>query len=175
MEKDTSLEQVFKNFAGGHAEMDNRQFSKVAKDCGLIDKKLTMGEVDLIFTKVKGNPSIRKIKYPQFEQAISMFATKKGVKYEDVMGAIVKHGGPHYAGTKADFVKFHDDKKTYTGTHAQGGPSVVWWRWFYKNPIWDFTTLTLKLTLTEFMIFLFYYTASKEWNWAFSLVFLYKL
>ena len=28
-------------------------------------------------------------------------------------------------GTKADAVKFHDDKNLYTGVYAQGGPSTV--------------------------------------------------
>lgn len=34
-------------------------------------------------------------------------------------------GGPTFAGTKADNVKFHDDKSLYTGVHAKGGPSHV--------------------------------------------------
>jgi len=34
-------------------------------------------------------------------------------------------GGPVFAGTKADKVKFHDDKSLYTGVYAQGGPTTV--------------------------------------------------
>ncbi len=30
--------------------------------------------------------------------------------------------GPVLKGTKADYVKFHDDKTTYTGVYAKGGP-----------------------------------------------------
>lgn len=30
-----------------------------------------------------------------------------------------------FAGTKADYVKFHDDKSQYTGVYANGGPSNV--------------------------------------------------
>lgn len=34
-------------------------------------------------------------------------------------------GGPVFTGTKADAVKYHDDKSLYTGVYAQGGPSTV--------------------------------------------------
>ena len=40
-------------------------------------------------------------------------------------GAIAAAGGPQFAGTKADNVKFHDDKSQYTGVYAQGGPTNV--------------------------------------------------
>merc|ERR1711959_601052 len=30
-------------------------------------------------------------------------------------------GGPDYEGTKAEAVRFHDDKHSYTGSHAQNG------------------------------------------------------
>ena len=29
---------------------------------------------------------------------------------------------PQFKGTKAEYVKFHDDKSTYTGVYAKGGP-----------------------------------------------------
>lgn len=33
--------------------------------------------------------------------------------------------GPILYGTKADNVRFHDDKSTYTGVHKMGGPTTV--------------------------------------------------
>ena len=33
--------------------------------------------------------------------------------------------GPAYAGTKAEYNKFHDDKSLYTGVYANGGPTNV--------------------------------------------------
>jgi len=33
--------------------MEGKTFAKVAKDCGLLDKKLTATDIDLIFAKVK--------------------------------------------------------------------------------------------------------------------------
>ena len=44
---------------------------------------------------------------------------------DDVKGAVASHGGPTFAGTKADNVKFHDDKSLYTGVYSQGGPTNV--------------------------------------------------
>jgi len=42
-----------------------------------------------------------------------------------LVARIVASGGPTSSGTKADKVKFHDDKSTYTGVYKQGGPSTV--------------------------------------------------
>ena len=125
MEKIETLEQVFLNFTAGGVEMDNRQFAKMAKDTTIIDKKLTATAIDLIFNKVKGNPSVRKINYTQFLEAIPLFTAKKGCKDEDVIKIMLNNGTPVYGGTKAGFVKFHDDKSTYTGVHTKGGPTTV--------------------------------------------------
>jgi hypothetical protein len=41
--------------------------------------------------------------------------------------ALAGAGGPRFAAgvTDAPFVKFHDDKATFTGVHARGGPTCV--------------------------------------------------
>jgi hypothetical protein len=54
-----------------------------------------------------------------------MLADKKGASVEDLTNTVLSHGGPAFAGTKADAVKFHDDKNLYTGVHSQGGPTTV--------------------------------------------------
>ena len=51
--------------------------------------------------------------------------SKKGETKEDLEQLITQHGGPAFSGTKADKVKFHDDKSLYTGVYAQGGPTNV--------------------------------------------------
>jgi hypothetical protein len=48
-----NLEQVFNTYNGKEKTMEGKTFAKVAKDCGLIDKKFTATDVDLIFAKVK--------------------------------------------------------------------------------------------------------------------------
>ena len=41
-----------------------------------------------------------------------------------VSDKITETGGPHFSGTKADAVKFHDDKSQYTGMYAHHGEHV---------------------------------------------------
>ena len=121
----SGIQAIFKSFASGHSEMDGRQFAKMMKDVNLVDKKkFTATDVDLTFAKVK-DKSQRKITYKQFLAALDIIAKKKGESCEDVVHTIETAKGPKYNGTKADFVKFHDDKSLYTGVYANGGPTNV--------------------------------------------------
>ena len=38
---------------------------------------------------------------------------------------IIAVGGPVFHATQAEAVRFHDDKSSYTGVYAQGGPTNV--------------------------------------------------
>jgi hypothetical protein len=38
---------------------------------------------------------------------------------------MLAQGGPVFTGTKADAVKYHDDKSLYTGVYTNGGPTTV--------------------------------------------------
>mmetsp|Transcript_59050 Transcript_59050/g.127745 ORF Transcript_59050/g.127745 Transcript_59050/m.127745 type:complete len:412 (-) Transcript_59050:68-1303(-) len=119
------IEDVFLAFCGsGHSDMDGKCFAKLCKDCGLLDRKCTPTDVDLIFAKVvaKGH---RRIVFAEFEMALHKVAEKKGVDFQDIEDKVVCGGGPVLHGTKADAVRFHDDKSTYTGTHVNGGPDHV--------------------------------------------------
>ena len=124
MQETATLEQVFKSFTGGKSEMSNKEFLKINKDCGLLDKKYTSTDVDINFSKIKGKTS-KVINFTQLEDGLKLAATKKGLDYSTLVSQICKTGGPSYQGTKADFVKFHDDKSLYTGVYAKGGPSTV--------------------------------------------------
>ena len=48
-----SLEAIFKSFANGKNDMESKQFSKLVKECKLIDKKFTNNDGDIVFAKVK--------------------------------------------------------------------------------------------------------------------------
>ena len=61
--------------------MDGKVFAKVAKDCKILDKKLTNTDVDLIFAKVK-DKSARKITLAQFKEGVKLFAEKKKISVE---------------------------------------------------------------------------------------------
>lgn len=117
-----TLEEAYKNFSAPNATMDNRQFAKMAKDVKLIDKKLDKTNVDLIFSK---HAKARALTFEQFKAACADMAAKKKITPEAVESIIMKVGGPVYTGTKAEKVKLHDDKSTYTGVYAAGGPTNV--------------------------------------------------
>jgi hypothetical protein len=53
MESDSHLKKIFDSFNGAQKTMEGKSFVKLAKDCKLIDKKLTSTDIDLIFAKVK--------------------------------------------------------------------------------------------------------------------------
>eukprot|EP00878_Enallax_costatus_P042970 GHUV01050504.1.p2 GENE.GHUV01050504.1~~GHUV01050504.1.p2 ORF type:complete len:123 (+),score=51.24 GHUV01050504.1:618-986(+) len=90
-------------------EMESKNFVKLAKDCKLMSKSFTTTDCDLIFTKVKAKGA-RKITWPDFLKALDQVAAKKGTSVEAVADEIIKSGGPQDSGTKAEAVKWHDDK-----------------------------------------------------------------
>ena len=104
--------------------MSSKDYLKINKDCGLLDKKYTSTDVDINFAKIKDKAS-KVIFFSQFEAGLKLAATKKGVSYETIVEMVCKTGGPKFNGTKADYVKFHDDKSLYTGVYANGGPTNV--------------------------------------------------
>jgi len=103
--------------------MDGKTFVKFAKDCKVIDKKCSATDIDLTFAKVKNGPAARKIVYAEFTAALELIAAKKGIAMGALEEKICGAGGPVFTGTKAEAVKYHDDKSLYTGVYANGGPS----------------------------------------------------
>lgn len=61
--------------------MDGKSFAKFAKDSHLIDKMLTVADVDLIFAKVKVNKSERRVSFEEFNHALELISAKKGIHY----------------------------------------------------------------------------------------------
>ncbi len=57
--------------------------------------------------KTKG---ARRITFTQFVEALALIAAKTGSSIADVATAVLAGGGPSVMGTKAEYVKFHDDK-----------------------------------------------------------------
>ena len=85
---------------------------------------MTSTDIDLIFAKVKAKTE-RRITFDQFGTALEHIATKKGVDKAAIEEKVASSKGPILAGTQADAVRFHDDKSSYTGVYAQGGPTNV--------------------------------------------------
>jgi len=115
-------------------QMDGKIFSKLCKDTGLQHKNCTPTDVDLTFARAKPKGG-RKLEFKQFLQALVYIAEKRfpttfksegaAAALQKVYEAIAKSPGPVASGTKAEKVRFHDDKTTYTGVYARGGPTNV--------------------------------------------------
>jgi len=118
------VKDVFSAYCGKETTMEGKSFAKVAKDLKLIDKNLTATDVDLIFAKIK-DKAARRITFTEFQNGLSQFAQKKGISESQLQQIVVSSHGPVLTGSKAEAVKYHDDKSLYTGVHAKGGPSTV--------------------------------------------------
>eukprot|EP00931_Biecheleriopsis_adriatica_P066788 TRINITY_DN41060_c0_g1_i1.p1 TRINITY_DN41060_c0_g1~~TRINITY_DN41060_c0_g1_i1.p1 ORF type:complete len:388 (+),score=66.73 TRINITY_DN41060_c0_g1_i1:48-1211(+) len=118
------IQKGFEHFTAGSRDMDGKTFVKVCKDTGLVDKKFTATDVDLIFAKVvtKGQ---RRIDFQQFRNGLRLIAEKKGMDIDDIESLVALSRGPVLTGTQAEAVRFHDDKSSYTGVYARGGPESV--------------------------------------------------
>ena len=96
----------------------------MCKEVGIVNKTCTRTDVDLIFTRVKPKGG-RKLDWRCFREGCGLLAEKRFPKTFKESGKeaaltkldelIAKSTGPELKATKADFVKFHDDKSTYTG------------------------------------------------------------
>ena len=125
MQATVDLHPIFVKFSPKDPkEMDGRELAKLCKDCKLLNKKITTTDVDIAFAKVKAKGA-RKITYDQFVNAINIFADKEKIPHAEYHAKIAAAQGPVFHGTEADAVKWHDDKSTYTGVYAQGGPTNV--------------------------------------------------
>lgn len=82
--------------------MDNVKFAKAMRESGLVDKKLQLSSVGVIFLSVK-QPTARKISYEEFLGCLSMVADQKKEPIADVVRAVLG-AQPQVTGTIADAV-----------------------------------------------------------------------
>ena len=117
---------AFANFGSGNrgaAELDGGKFAKAVRDAKMLSRKFTPTSVDIIFSKVK-DKGARKIGYKQFEIAVQLMCQEMKKDYSSVV-AKLQGAAPVSTGTKGEYNKFHDDKSTYTGVYARGGPTNI--------------------------------------------------
>eukprot|EP00307_Rebecca_sp_RCC1486_P012892 CAMPEP_0119414028 /NCGR_PEP_ID=MMETSP1335-20130426/6397_1 /TAXON_ID=259385 /ORGANISM="Chrysoculter rhomboideus, Strain RCC1486" /LENGTH=159 /DNA_ID=CAMNT_0007438877 /DNA_START=41 /DNA_END=520 /DNA_ORIENTATION=+ len=119
--------------------MTSRNFVKLAKETGIVDKKLTQTVLDLSFTKAAraqaGQMDTswggKRINFEQFCIAIGHCAEARGgVTPEALLEKIAQAGagGPKVTNvTQAGggAAKFYDDKSGWTKTAKAGGPTKV--------------------------------------------------
>mmetsp|Transcript_68885 Transcript_68885/g.128594 ORF Transcript_68885/g.128594 Transcript_68885/m.128594 type:complete len:324 (+) Transcript_68885:67-1038(+) len=120
--------ETFEAYCGSAPDMSMHSFAKLCKECKLIGRRLTTGDVDLVFARVvrdgRGNGTPRRMNLRLFEDALRVLAEKMDMNVCEVCEIIEEHAGPQRRFTKAEAVRFHDDKSTYTGTHVYGGPDA---------------------------------------------------
>eukprot|EP00873_Tetraselmis_striata_P017380 jgi/Tetstr1/437644/TSEL_026311.t1 len=105
-------------------DMDNKNWIKMCRDCGIVTANVNEVDLDLFFTKAKYKGT-RKLDYNQFQTALGFIAQKEGVPVEKISEKIVKCGGPISYSTQSEYVPFHDDKSTYTGAFKYGDASLL--------------------------------------------------
>jgi hypothetical protein len=119
----SELRVTFQSFCGSSSDMDGKSFSKLCKDCALLDKSFSAADVDIVFAKaVKGR---RRVSWSNFEDLLRLVAERKAVSHKEILELVSHSQGPVLQGTHAESVRFPDDKSTYTGTHVNGGPESV--------------------------------------------------
>lgn len=104
--------------------MDSRTLVKLCKETGMIDKQTTATDIDLIFTKCKARGA-KRLTADDFEKVVEEIAARKKKPVDEIIQQLCSSAGPSFSGTKTDAVRFYDDKTTFTGVHAHGGPSTV--------------------------------------------------
>ena len=123
MENSDQNSRIFSAYAGSHSMMEGKQFVKILKDNDLLDKHLTVNEVDIIFAKVKSKFE-RKITEKQMLEGLKLCAQIKKMTLEELT-AKISINGPQFKGTKTEKIALHDDKSKYTGVYARGGPTNI--------------------------------------------------
>ena len=72
--------------------------------------------------QVKGQ---RRISFDQFVNALGIIADKKGQALRDIAQTVLDAGGPSAVGTRAGYVKFHDDKVWQLQLDASGSSLLL--------------------------------------------------
>ncbi|XP_055393138.1 tubulin polymerization-promoting protein family member 2 isoform X1 [Bubalus kerabau] len=83
---------VFGESSSSGTEMNNKNFSKLCKDCGIMDgKTVTSTDVDIVFSKVKAK-NARTITFQQFQEAMKELGQKrfKGKSPDEALENIYK-------------------------------------------------------------------------------------
>ena len=66
----------------------------------------------------------RRMNFAQFKNALEACAAARDMHLDTLTHAVASTQ-PHVSGTVAAAVKWHDDRRMYTGVHAKGGPNVL--------------------------------------------------
>ncbi|KAG2483164.1 hypothetical protein HYH03_017956 [Edaphochlamys debaryana] len=129
LQAEEAVKQFYNDFASFGSRqavegMDSAHFAKLFRDMDMIDAQLTMQDIDLAFTRAKPKGG-RLLTFDGFVAALAECAGHKGLRLEGLVRQVLAGSGPVARATKTDSVRLHDDRSTYTGVYAQGGPRVA--------------------------------------------------
>ncbi len=119
-----NLEKLFDAYARGQPGIDARTYVKIFKDAKATTKALSPNELDLVYLKSKPVKTM-KMTFDEFAKSLELCAHIRLIPVQTLIDELLKTQGPKFSGTKAEFVKLYDDKTTYTGVYAKGGPKVI--------------------------------------------------
>ncbi|XP_010706563.2 tubulin polymerization-promoting protein isoform X2 [Meleagris gallopavo] len=130
----SALEEAFRKFAihgdtrATGKEMHGKNWSKLCKDCQVIDgKNVTITDVDIVFSKIKGKSS-RTISFEQFKEALQELSKKRFKEKSDEEAIqeiykLIEGKAPIISGvTKAissPTVSRLTDTSKFTGSHKE--------------------------------------------------------
>ena len=96
--------------------MDSQVYSKFCVDTKLYTYS-NVKDADLVFFKAKKRGE-RRLTYEDFRLCLLGIAEDKGMSYSELVSQVLKTDGPNLRATKAEAVRFHDDKSLYTGAYG---------------------------------------------------------
>lgn len=127
-EWEVQLEKLFESFAsfgagstssGRGREMDCSNFTKLCRDCGLVDRDWPPNASDVVFAKVRPLGG-RRINLQEFRRALEIIAEEKGVTVDAIESKILGKGTPLMRATQPEalpIVEKLTDPSYYTASH----------------------------------------------------------
>jgi hypothetical protein len=113
--------------------LSSQQFSKLARECGILSRLVTIQQLDVIFAKVK-KPRTLGLRFDEFLTALQLVAKREAVLPQYVMKKVGRTmnrapqiNSPRLAG-RTDFVRLHDDEQNHCGVYGRrlsGSKGVV--------------------------------------------------
>lgn len=143
------LESVFHSYCAfgsgqrGSDLLDSAKWIKMLRESNMFDRTFSQTDADLVFTRAKQGTRFATAKKVPFEvfadRLVPLVAAKKGIPVGHLIPLFV---APKSSGTRPEYARFHDDKNTYTGVYARGGPSTLDFRPTLQSIVQDHDALT---------------------------------
>ena len=106
-------------------EMDSSQWQRFCRQSGLFSENLTPADADIIYQRAK-HKMMTKLDIESFDCGLGLLAHRLSESYSDLLSRLhLNVSVPSSRESVRGPARFFYDKRTYTGTHANGGMSVT--------------------------------------------------